>query len=244
MKIVSLTALITASAASAFVQTSTPRPVSSIVVNGRPVPDAEIIEPPKPPPVKKMSISLPFMEQPKLLDGTLPGDVGFDPLELAGETKEDLIKMREAEIKHGRLAMLAAVGWPAAELWDGALAKSIGAPTLLVGKGVSPSFLNGGLDKVDQWFWAMLIALSGWIEFENKIQKEDVKKEKYEPGDCNFDLLKLLPEDPAARKDMYTKELKHGRIAMMAVLGYTVQEAIYRVPVIEQSPWFFKPLFS
>jgi light-harvesting complex I chlorophyll a/b binding protein 1 len=30
------------------------------------------------------SKSLPFLDQPKALDGTLPGDVGFDPLNLSG----------------------------------------------------------------------------------------------------------------------------------------------------------------
>merc|ERR1719502_2266909 len=43
---------------------------------------------------------------PAVLDGSLPGDVGFD------KNKNSLLWMREAEIKHARLAMLAAVGWP------------------------------------------------------------------------------------------------------------------------------------
>mmetsp|Transcript_26781 Transcript_26781/g.60052 ORF Transcript_26781/g.60052 Transcript_26781/m.60052 type:complete len:191 (-) Transcript_26781:52-624(-) len=53
---------------------------------------------------------------PKLLDGSLAADVGFDPFGLA-KTKNGLYWMREAEVKHGRLAMLAAVGWPLSELW-------------------------------------------------------------------------------------------------------------------------------
>lgn len=53
----------------------------------------------------KMSQSLPFMERPAALDGSLVGDVGFDPLGFA-KTKVDLLNYREAEIKHSRLAML------------------------------------------------------------------------------------------------------------------------------------------
>ena len=36
---------------------------------------------------------------------TLPGNLGFDPLNLA-QTKRQLVTYRQAEIKHGRLAML------------------------------------------------------------------------------------------------------------------------------------------
>jgi hypothetical protein len=83
------------------------------------------------------SKSIPFMKQPPALTGKLPGDVGFDPL---GFTSNWLDKdwsqqivpdvwpeamerkpvttvewMREAELKHCRLAMLAVVGWVAVD---------------------------------------------------------------------------------------------------------------------------------
>lgn len=40
-----------------------------------------------------------------ILDGTFPGDFGFDPLGFV-KTEDDLLWYREAEIKHARLAML------------------------------------------------------------------------------------------------------------------------------------------
>jgi Chlorophyll A-B binding protein len=55
--------------------------------------------------VKAMSKSLPFLERPASLDGTMAGDVGFDPFGFA-KSKEDLELFREAELKHARLAML------------------------------------------------------------------------------------------------------------------------------------------
>lgn len=58
----------------------------------------------------------PFLLSPPSLDGSLAGDVGFDPLGFAKD-KVTLNKMRDAELKHSRLAMLAAVGWPMSELW-------------------------------------------------------------------------------------------------------------------------------
>ena len=42
------------------------------------------------------SQSIPFMARPAALDGSLAGDVGFDPLGFA-KTKEDLMNYREAE---------------------------------------------------------------------------------------------------------------------------------------------------
>jgi Chlorophyll A-B binding protein len=56
-------------------------------------------------PTRRMSEALPWMECSPALDGTMVGDVGFDPLGFA-KTKYDLINYREAEIKHARLAML------------------------------------------------------------------------------------------------------------------------------------------
>lgn len=58
----------------------------------------------------------PFLLSPPALDGTYAGDVGFDPLGFAKD-KVTLVRMRDAELKHSRLAMLAAAGWPLSELW-------------------------------------------------------------------------------------------------------------------------------
>ena len=148
--------------------------------------------------------------------------------------------MREAEIKHSRLAMLAVVGWPLAELFDKPIADATGLPSLLTKTGESPSLLNGGLDKVDIAYWAAVAALAGIVEIENAKMKEE-KGKAYVVGDCNFDPLGLLPEDKAGQMAMMTKEIKHGRIAMMALLGYVIQEAIYGIPVVQQTPFFFTP---
>lgn len=164
----------------------------------------------------------------------------FSPFGFAGADKESLIYMREAEIKHSRLAMLAVVGWPIAELWDKPIADAAGLPSLLTKTGESPSLLNGGLDKVDIAYWIAVASLAGIIEIENGKMKEE-KGKSYTPGDCNFDPLGLLPKDKAGQMAMMTKEIKHGRVAMMAILGYVIQEAIYGTPVVQQTPFFFTP---
>ncbi len=55
---------------------------------------------------------------------------------------------REAEIKHTRLVMLAAVGWPLSELFDKKIAAALGMDPLLDGADCASSLLNGGLSKV------------------------------------------------------------------------------------------------
>jgi len=53
----------------------------------------------------------------------------------------------------------------------------------------------------------------------------------------------VYPTEKKGQMEMQTKEIKHGRLAMMAILGFVVQEALYRVPVVQETPMFFKPLF-
>jgi hypothetical protein len=100
-----------------------------------------------------MSAALPFLECPPLLrpDANAPdyaGNCGLDPLRLATD-KYQLAFYREAEIKHARLAMMAAAGWPVAELWDSKIAAFFGLPSVLdANDGLNPALLNGGLFEV------------------------------------------------------------------------------------------------
>ena len=70
------------------------------------------------------------------------GNKGFDPFNCA--TSESVLKnYREAELKHGRLAMLAAAGWPVSELVQPWLSAALRAPDLLASGDKAPSLLNG-----------------------------------------------------------------------------------------------------
>lgn len=66
------------------------------------------------------STALPYDARPPALDGTLPGDAGFDPVGfsssppkpwLYGGQGNSLKWYRESELVHGRVAMLAVLGW-------------------------------------------------------------------------------------------------------------------------------------
>ena len=49
---------------------------------------------------------------------------------------------------------------------------------------------------------------------------------EYYPGDIGFDPLNLKPEDAGEFAIMATKELQHGRLAMIAVAGFVAQELV------------------
>eukprot|EP00548_Thalassiothrix_antarctica_P018345 CAMPEP_0194194310 /NCGR_PEP_ID=MMETSP0154-20130528/75514_1 /TAXON_ID=1049557 /ORGANISM="Thalassiothrix antarctica, Strain L6-D1" /LENGTH=266 /DNA_ID=CAMNT_0038918731 /DNA_START=96 /DNA_END=896 /DNA_ORIENTATION=- len=156
----------------------------------------------------EMSRSMPFMKRPAILDGSIAGDVGFDPLGFAN-TKENLVNYREAEIKHARLAMLAAAGWPLSELWDWKIAVLFGMPALVDNADRAPSILNGGLDKVSPFYWIGCLIFAGAVDFYGSIV---VKKNNpdYFPGNLGFDPLGLYPKDAEGQKQMQLKEIKNG----------------------------------
>ena len=52
-------------------------------------------------------------------------------------------------------------------------------------------------------------------------------------GDYKFDPLNMGGSG-SDKTAMQLKELKNGRLAMMAVTGYGVQEFLWRTPVVEQ----------
>ena len=262
------------------------------------------------------SRALPWLERPAGLDSLqdadyavslTAGDFGFDPLGWAevgwglneGESQEErddrLYAYRDAEVKHGRLAMLAAIGWPVSELYDGRLSERLGLPTELVNVdaadvGMAPSLLNGGLGQVTIVFWLSIVIAGGYIEGMAVTRlKESARVGSFRaPGDLGFDPLGLYPKDEdeidfketskvfdlaknleaarsgevvdevpldaqsslekrplsavdKARRDMIEQELTHGRTAMLAIVGFVVQEFVTKVPVVEETPQFFIP---
>lgn len=98
-------------------------------------------------PKRKMSWPFNQYDAPDILDGSLAGDAGFDPFGIA-KSRENLFLLREAEIKHARIAMLASVGWPFSELYHYQLSQTLGLEDLLGTEDRAPSVLNGGLDNV------------------------------------------------------------------------------------------------
>lgn len=160
----------------------------------------------------------------------------FDPLGFAEKADEaTLRRYREAELTHGRVAMLAAVGFLAGEavegksfLWDA----SVSGPAIT------------HLSQVPVPFWLLLTisiaaaeqkrATIGWVEPENvPVDKPGLLREDYVPGDIGFDPLNLKPADEEEFKTMQTKELQNGRLAMLAAAGFMAQELVDGKGIIE-----------
>lgn len=200
-----------------------------------------------PPPVKKALNAkwFPFfnVKAPIMLDGTLAGDAGFDPLRLGSGSEKTLYWMREAEVKHGRLAMLAAIGWPLSELLHKEIASALGWTSILASNDRAPSLLNGGLSTVYATTALMLsIVFAGYLEGkamnEGSVFWAGEKPEGYTPGNMGFDPLNLYK----ARKDkkvMETAEIKNGRLAMVAITAYAFSEFLSGQPVTQLTPFLF-----
>jgi len=152
--------------------------------------------------------------------------------------------MREAEIKHGRLAMLAAVGWPLSELWHNPLAEFLHLDSLLASGDRAPSILNGGLSSGYASGMLMAsIAIAGLLEGKamnsgNIFWNAD-KSDDYKPGDFGFDPYGLYTKRNGDKKEMETAEIKNGRLAMIAITAYVVQELVTGLPVVQQTPYLF-----
>merc|ERR1719384_1828294 len=63
---------------------------------------------------RERSASLPFLPRPQNCKGYV-GDVGFDPFSFS-DRSFGMEFLREAELKHGRICMLAWTGWVAVDL--------------------------------------------------------------------------------------------------------------------------------
>ena len=132
------------------------------------------------------------------------------------------MRLREAEITHGRVGMLAAAGFLVQENFH-PLFNGLGGPAI------------EQIPQLPAWLWfvgtlgvgiceANRIQI-GWANpYENPANVQALKP-GYVPGDLNFDPLGLKPTDPAELREMQAKELSHGRLGMLAAAGFLAQEA-------------------
>ena len=188
----------------------------------------------------QMSASLPFVKRPAMLDGSLPGDRGFDPFNFSSSPLR-LQWYRNAELKHARLAMLAAVGWPIAELFHNNLASSFDLDALLSVQDRVPSVLNGGLSNVSPVFWVAALGAAAALEGIDA-SKERQSSEVVAPGDLGFDPLGLAGSTESQTHFMQEAELFNGRLGMLAITGFAIQEWWNQASVVNDMPIFFKPL--
>ena len=162
-----------------------------------------------------MSKSLPFLPRPEKLDGSMAGDVGFDPMGLS-EIQQDLKYARWAELKHGRIAMLAIVGLITEEYVH------------LPGEAYQNPDPFGAISTVGMGVNLQILAAIGIVElsFFNK------HYDGSEPGDIGWTggLLQGKTEEQIA--EAKEQEITHCRLAMIAITGATVQTLIFHQPLL------------
>ena len=231
--------------ASAFIARSSSTRLQAVSIEPpAPAPQEEFVAPP--PKRAILAKWFPFggVKAPLLLDGELAADAGFDPLNLGSGSLKTLLWMREAEIKHARLAMLGAAGWPISELLHKEIASTLGLTSILASNDRAPSLLNGGLSNSYATLALMLsIVVAGYLEGqamnEGSVFWGREKPAGYEPGNFSFDPLRLASFRGKDKKAMATAEIKNGRLAMVAITIYAYSEFITGLPVIQQTPYLF-----
>jgi light-harvesting complex I chlorophyll a/b binding protein 2 len=170
-------------------------------------------------------------DSPSYLDGSLPGDYGFDPLGL-GSDPELLKWFVQAELQNARWAMLAVAGIIIPEFftkigilnvpaWNvaGAAEYFAGAPTLFAVTLILFHFV-----EVRRW---QDIRYPGSVNEDpifkgNKVTGKDVGY----PGGFPFNPLGFAA-DAKSEKELRQKEIKNGRLAMVAFAGFLAQSKVY-----------------
>lgn len=190
---------------------------------------------------------LPF-SYPSYLKGEVAGDYGFDPLGLSKDPAA-FARNYNAELQHARWAMLAAVG----ALIPEALSMSgvdlgepiwwkVGAAKLNSDLTLNYAGIEGFRIAGKQGIWAIVacqLALMGGPEYARYVGIKSLEPvgvflpgdENY-PGSALFDPFNLS-DDPDRLAEQAVMEIKHGRIAMLTVLGYFVQAAVTRKGPLE-----------
>jgi light-harvesting complex II chlorophyll a/b binding protein 6 len=177
----------------------------------------------------------------------LPGDYGFDPLGL-GKDPAALKWYREAELIHGRWAMAAVVGIFIGQAWSGIPWFEAGAAP-----GAVAPFSFGTLLGTQ-------LLLMGWVESKRWVDFFDPNTQSVEwatpwsgtyenfanatglqgyPGGKFFDPLSLAGElkngkyipDYTKLERLQTAEIKHSRLAMVAMLIFYFEAGQGKTPL-------------
>lgn len=186
------------------------------------------------------SVALPYERRPAALDGTAPGDYGFDPAGftsnppktyLYGGEDRSLKWYQESEIVHGRIAQLAVVGLLFPSLYHfpgnpdfGVAADAYAELNPFKALSTVPASAIGQ------------IVLGMFVVELFRIQRTILGDKK--PGDLGLGQggfnpfgFKYTDEEYFVKQE---QEIKHGRLAMIASLGMLVQTNKFGINIPQQ----------
>ena len=129
-----------------------------------------------------------------------------------------------------------------AELLHKDIASAFELPTLLASGDRVPSVLNDGLAHASfPAFWIATIAVAAVIEVQESVETN--ASCKLNPGDKGFDPINFLGDKNMKQKHIMAEaELFNGRLGMLAITGFAIQEWFLNSAVVDQIPIFFKPM--
>jgi hypothetical protein len=168
----------------------------------------------------------------------------FDPGNwMRGKSEGTQRFYREVELKHGRLSMLAALGFLVGEQYHPLFGGDIDVPSLVAFQKTLTEFPQVEVKLI---YIAIITAIAipeiySTFNFEEPTGKKtkdgEFNSEEWQskawqirkeiiPGDLGFDPLGLKPTDAEEMKAMQTKELNNGRLAMFGIAGMVAQELV------------------
>eukprot|EP00435_Cladocopium_sp_Y103_P033906 s3612_g8.t1 len=178
------------------------------------------------------SKSMPFLPKPQNLSGLVGAEAEFDPLGFSDTFdafQQILVKwLRESELKHGRVCMLATVGFVAEQY--------IQFPGFPASEDALQAIYVAPVNMT-----ALLLVIAGYIEsstYGGKLTMLDMfegEGAKRAPGDLNFG-KRFLPADKAAADELAMKELSNGRLAMLAFAGMVHHNLVVKGPLFPLFP--------
>ena len=147
--------------------------------------------------------------------------------------------LREAETRHGRLAMLAAVFWPLQEMLDRIVLDPEQCGPILYGPVTLPYF---------PLLMTGIMLLLGYVDiYAKEVKQQESIGEAFLPGDCFYDPSRILQDAPdSMKRNMQERELLNGRVAMLAFAVFVWEEAITHLPLIEigQNDLLLEPAYE
>jgi len=145
----------------------------------------------------------------------------WDPLGFSADGDLYSFKRRRSvEIKHGRICMLATMGYITPEItgkFPGYLSPSLGIKFEDIPNGL------GAISKVGWEGWGQIIAYCFFCEFKAGYDR-DVNSGK--PGDMGWRPPLLATDDPDTKARRLNAELANGRLAMVAIIGMFFQDGL------------------